>query len=161
MKSDSRRSFIVPVQSGGLTVLFNGPRVFSNSTDQHHLLIVEHSAEAVIEVIVFNETFCIEAPRIYINLELLLASFAQNEVQEKFSEIRKMLMLQKKTVQILQFINSRLCIADYEIKEEFLAILIPKIGDSVHGVIPADIFSMLQKPRLLIPFRTSRPSIQT
>ncbi len=156
----SRASFIAPTQpQSGSLVIFDGWRNFSvgEITEQHHVLVIEHVQIFVVEIIVYNEALNTESPRIYLNLNTLVDSFSQNEMQEKFSDIRKMLLRQRHITQIVQYITSRLTIPKYEIREEFAAIMIPKDDDTTSSVIPPDVIGQFNRPRELVPFETARP----
>ncbi len=149
-----RASFIAPQQNSEYVMLFDGWKSFNGSTEQHHCMVLEHTFHHFIEVIIYNERLNIEAPRIYLNTAILTASFPQTEeVQEKFNDIRKLLVLQKQKIQILQYINARMTIPKFELSEEFSCILIPRSDDDP-SLLEGDI--QFQKPRELEAFLTNR-----
>jgi hypothetical protein len=149
-----RASFIAPQQNSESVILFDGWKSFNGSVEQHHCMVLEHPSHHVVEVIIYNERLNIEAPRLYLNMAMLSASFAQaGEVQEKFNDIRKLLVLQKQKVQILQYINARMTIPNFELAEEYSCVLVPRADDDP-SLLEGD--SQFQKPRELEAFVTNR-----
>ena len=67
------------------SVVFEGAKFFWRTRNTVDILIIEHKTHEIFELIVYDPSFDVEAPRIYIDSKTLMSRVDNEEIESKLS----------------------------------------------------------------------------
>jgi hypothetical protein len=135
--SDNQKSLTA---STGIDIIFEGPKSYWKARVTLEIILVHHTHQQCLEVIVFHPDKNIEAPRIYINTSIVLGKLDKAELQKKVASKKETLtrskkpfnqtMLMKEVTKdiLVNFVFPRLQLG---VGVEFTMVLVPQTGDMV------------------------------
>lgn len=156
-----------------VSVIFDGAKSFWKTRTNLDVLIVEHSKQLCYELIVYNATIGVEAPRIYLSSLLLAQKIDQAELQARVADKKEALTRAKKTFNaaelskevayglISQYILARLSIPNDLPEGTLTVMLMPCTGDKIVDVDTQRLDVICEKPNLTIPLQVARQKNST
>ena len=151
-----------------VSVIFDGAKSFWKTRTNLDVLIVEHAKQLCYELIAYNATVGVEAPRIYLSSLLLAQKIDQAEVQARVADKKEALTRAKKTFNaadltkevtyglISQYILARLSIPNDLPPGTLTVLLMPCSGDKIVDVDTQRLDIICEKPNLTIPLQVAR-----
>jgi hypothetical protein len=128
-------------------VLFEGTKTFWKTKNSVNLTIVEHHGHDVIEVVAYEPTLQVEAPRLYLEIGCII-SFLEQEME---------LLVENEAAlasAISTFVFNRLCISEYLPISRILEVEVQRgYGEREQGV---DFQVAVIRPTDLVPYSVSR-----
>ncbi len=126
------------------------------SAEQVDILILEHTEVACIEVVAYSPTLDVEAPRLYLDFNLLNSKIAHNVKQKE--NINDGIKLPTTDGHLISYITSRLVIPDCTSKQKFVIHLNPNLDSDILADKDANRldFEFKTKPTVVVPFVTYR-----
>ena len=134
------------------SVVFEGAKFFWRTRNTVDILIVEHKAHEIFEIIVYEPSFDVEAPRIYIDSKTLMSKVDNEEIESKLSFAkRNSVPLTEKFVAgvvnkvVSDYIMSRIIMKEFLTEEK--NIIIDLTNGDMCGVLN-------EKPELVEEYKT-------
>lgn len=148
----------------GLRVLYDGPLQFRRSRTNADVVVALHTNYNCIEIVAFNPTLALKAPRIYLNFSMLKSYLDSVKINEKLREVKeeslgtgKHFSVKDATAIIVRelavdYIFDRLDMSADSTIENFKVILVPQSGDhKINFNGHTTINSVMECPQLVIP----------
>jgi nitrogen regulatory protein PII-like uncharacterized protein len=164
MSTPSNRRQLFLAQPG-CDVQYQGSKSFWKTRTNIDLLIVNHKKYNCLEVICYDPEKGIEAPRIYLNNNVLISKVDLEEIKQRLEEKTEASLRQKKTINIPDaqkelvvsainlFITSRLQLAD-DLSNGLKVFVCPIGGDIINEETKQIDIIMETVPAALVPLPT-------
>lgn len=161
LSTDSKKASYT--SSEDVKVIYEGSKSLWRQRINFDVFIVNHKLFKVIEVICFNPTADIEAPRIYLSPSKLKSKLDTSDIEDKVMSRKEFLIRQKKPIiyddlmqevvedQIVLYITSKLNLKETEDKSGKFSVIVQQAGD----VISSNDNIVCEKPTDLQPLMIS------